>query len=195
MHLVRARIVGLDRLERARARPPGRVPRSALPWRDSESSSSEVKWSPAVGAATLPSCSRVDRLIAGLVGSVGIARDVGRQRQLAEPVDGLLRRGRRRSGPGDCRRRGPPRSRSGVGAEHDPLARLQRAAGLAHRDPGAVGAGMDQQDLGRRSRRAGAEQARVPHPRGVEDEEVPAGISEGSWVKNESTRTDRPTAR
>ena len=48
-------IVGLDRLEGARARPQGRARRSRTPLAAEASSSASVKCSPAVGAATLPS--------------------------------------------------------------------------------------------------------------------------------------------
>jgi hypothetical protein len=61
----------------------------------------------------------------------------------------------------------------------NPLSRLQRAAGLAHRDPAVVGRRANEQHLGRRPGGARTEQTGVTHPCGVEHQQVTGGDQRG----------------
>ncbi len=61
--------------------------------------------------------------------------------------------------------RGPP-------VQVDALARLERAARLAEREPGPILEWANQQDLRGRARRARADEPRVPDPTGIEHEQI-----------------------
>ena len=171
MHRVAGEVLHVDRLEGARAHlelePRDPHPASFEP---GEQPGREVQPRRRRRDAPLPLGE--DGLIANIVVRRGLAVDVGRQRQAADPRHRLLR-----GGADD------PDSQVSLGehlqrlhreavAQLDPLARAERAAGPAHRDPAVTLGRMDQQHLRRRTGGTAADEAGVADPRGVEDEEV-----------------------
>jgi hypothetical protein len=171
VHLVRGNILNFDRLERAGTHlkiealdqhTRGRQPLEQL-WREMEACS----WS---GHTPLPAS--VHRLIARLVQLCRISSNVGRKRQAPMSPDGLVCTQADEPDQSISVRKHFDRFDHGACAECDALAGTKRAAGLPHGHPLVVGGRMDQQDLGWRTGRPGAEQASVPHSGGVEHQEV-----------------------
>ncbi len=123
---------------------------------------------------------RVDGLVALLVGRGRVARDVGREGEPAEAADRLFRRGADEARRGGGRRPAPRASRR---RRRRPSAMRLPGCSALPGFPSAiqppVRRRMDQQHLGRRPRRPGAEQPSVPHASGVEDDQVARGDERG----------------
>ena len=195
-------ILGVDRLERARAdvqRDAG--DRDARRFRVPPGAPSS-KCRPAVGAATAPGVPRVDRLVARLVVGFGCSRDVRRQRHLAVAVEIVERAARR---PRGAARRSDRRRSTTVAArvagKHELAARSSadgsRAAGRAPRSRprrrSSSSSTLPPVGLSPR-------QPRLDHARVVEDEQIagrdePRQIGEREIGERRAIDVQQPAAR
>ena len=115
---------------------------------------------------------RVDGLVARLVDFGGRPRDVGRQRELAMPGDGIFRAQSVEADDAVAVGKDFQDIDPGVGGDREALPGLQRAARFSHRKPGSVGTRMDQQNFRGGPGGTGADEARVAHPCRVEHQKI-----------------------
>ena len=138
----------------------------------SRSSSASVKCNPAVGAATEPSRRAYTvwyRSSSMEPGAWVMYGGSGSRPNRAIALSALA--------PMKRTMRLPSSSTSTVstntpGPERDSLSRPHRAPRAAHGDPGVVGAGVNEQHFSLATRWPGAEQSRMTHTCGVEDQQV-----------------------
>ena len=126
---------------------------------------------------------RVNRLIADLIFLIWSTLDIWREWQLAVTRHGFIRRQAQEPHQPVSIAEDLHRLHRCVLPEAYPFARPQRSPWFSHRDPGVCRSGMDQEYFRWRAGLARAQQPGMPHPGGIEYEQIAGGEKAGKVGK------------